>query len=250
MPISTVLTRQQLRDRLRRKIRYTGSAGATQDAQLNAELQDAVSEVYEILSSSSDGILDKEIQVTIASGDPNGQVPGERVPLPDDFRRVASLYVNRYPAEVSNPSQVHRLRNDVLQADATYDFYRRYYVSGASQDDAGAIVPEQLELYPAWAEGDIYSLLYVTLPPFLGDPTAPADDAASVDYMMDSVVRAIVARAGIASLSRDDEQGRARLLQEAMRAETEFAEARTQRAGGVRYLRDYDRTRNSSWRRW
>lgn len=167
------------------------------------------------------------------------------MPLPTDFRRISSLFIGQYEAQRSNPAELHRLRNyDAIAPSITGGQLGQYYtVSGPSQDDASQNVGPQLETFPDWREGQTYSLLYVTQPPDLGDPDDPADDAVVVDFLMEPVVRAVVARAGIRSLSRDDNEGRARLEAEYARATAEFDPARAVRAGGVRTLQSYDRGR-------
>ena len=238
MPIGTTFTRGQLRERLRSEIRYQGAAGATTDDALNFNLQLALSRVFEILSRTDQGILTTTLEVTIATGDPDGQVPGERVPLPADFRRVSSLLVNRYEAYRSNPSELHRLRNSRISQVGS--LRRKYTLSGPGQTTLEVSLPTQLEIYPGWVEGDVYSLLYVTQPPTLGDPADVLDDALIVDLLMEPVVRAVIARAGIRSLSRTDVQGQQRMAKEATEAEAEFDDARAVRGGDVRTLASYD----------
>lgn len=236
MPISTTYTRAQLRDLVADERRVTFS-GTAEKARVNRDIQIAVSRVWEILTRTDQGIGLATREVTIAEGALLDQVPGPSVPLPDDFRRVVALRVNGCEARRVPPAEMLAMRDALAAYGRGRHVQRPYYVSGPGQiTDAQLIttaVAARLEVYPDWAVGDQYTLLYVVQPPAL------LDDAAEIDLLMEPVVRYIVAMAAFRGTARDDQTERARLSGVMTEAAAEFDPARAVRAGGTRRLSDY-----------
>lgn len=243
-----IVTRSELRSQLRDEIRYVASSGAGSDAELNRRLQREVRRVWEKLTRTADGVGMGTLTKTIATGDPDGYVPGERVPLPDDFRRVSDIWVDKGAPELGTPAEVEGL---AVQGTAVpYRWPLLYYVDGPGQQSGGtAVVAQQIRLFPDWREGQVLTLLYVRQPPSLGDPEQPADDTIDVDLLAEPVVRYVVARAAVRSVSRDDAQGYQRALDEMAQAEDDFERTRALRVGSPLRLSSFQRRpgRTAPW---
>jgi hypothetical protein len=242
MPIGSIYSRAELRQRLRDEVLLATSSGAASDERLNRSLQVAINGVWDILIRSDQGIGVTTESLTIATGDPDGIVPGPSIPLPSDFRRLLDLRISNDQVERTTPSEMFRRRQDAAPSSR-----RTYYVGGPTQGPVdpttgiAAAVGATLETHPDLVDGDTIVMLYSTQPPDLGDPADPAQDVRTVDLLHDPVARYVVARAGMRALSRDDQEGRSRLAAEAAMAQAEFDPARAVRAGGIRRLSDYGR---------
>lgn len=234
------LTREALRRRLRRRIRYCSTAGAGSDELLNEWLQEEVSQVWERMVATSQGVGITTLRKTIAAGDPDGYVPGERVPLPANFRRLILLRVDKAEPDVSTPQELETFAE--IGAAVPGNSALLYYLDGPGQDTSGPLpapTQQQIRLYPDWLEGQALFLLYAVQPPTLGDPSDVGDDAIELDLIHEPAVRYIVARACVAAVSREDQQGYQRALEEQSMAEEEFTRALALRTGAPPPLRSY-----------
>lgn len=244
-----IVSRADLREQLRDEIRYAAPSGAGGDAELNRRLQRELRRVWERLTRTADGVGMGTLTKTIATGDPDGYVPGDRVPLPDDFRRVSEFWVDRATPVLGTPAEVEGLA--VQGTVVPYRVPLLYYIDGSGQQSGGtAVVAQQIRLFPAWREGQVMTLLYVRQPPSLGDPANPADDAIEVDLLAEPLVRYVVARAAVRSVSREDAQGYARAQEELAEAEDDFERTRALRVGSPLRLASFQRRpgRQAPWR--
>lgn len=243
-----ILTRAELLQRLRDLIKYVATSGAGSDAELNRRLQYQVSQVWERIIATSQGVGRATLTKTIAAADPDGYVPGEFVPLPSDFRRLELLLVNDREPDSSTPQELERLAvfgGTSVPGNAGLLFY----LDGPGQDTTvSPPVPkdQRIRLYPDWQEGQTLLAFYVVQPPTLGDPADPLDDTIALDLIHEPVVRYVVARACTDAVSREDQQGYQRAKDERADAEDEFTRALARRIGAPPPLSAY----RHSFRGW
>lgn len=233
-----LLTRAELRQRLRDLIKYVATSGAGSDAELNRRLQYQVSQVWERMVATSQGVGRATLRKTIAVAEPDGYVPGDFVPLPDDFRRLELLLVDGAEPRSATPQQLERAADGGPGGPGATLFY----LDGPGQDVT--VVPpvprdQRIRLYPGWRAGQTLLMFYVVQPPTLGDPANPAHDTYEIDLMHDPAVRYVVARACVDAVSREDEQGYQRAKEERADAEDEFTRALAKRIGAPPPLSSY-----------
>lgn len=234
------VTRENLRRRLRDIVKYVATSGAGSDADLNRHLQYAVSGVWDRMLRTAQGFGRGSLSKTIAVAEPDGYVPGDFVPLPDDFRRLELLLVDGREPISSTPMEVETIAAQGSIAPVTGGLL--YYLDGPGQDrtvDPPLVKEQRIRLYPPWAAGQVLSLGYVVQPPTLGDASDSGDDGITIDLVSDPVVRYTVARAAVDCVSREDQQGYQRAQQERVEAEDEMVRALSVRAGGPVSLRSY-----------
>lgn len=234
------ITRANLRRRLRDLIKYVATSGAGSDADLNRHLQYAVSAVWDRMLRTAQGFGRGALSKTIAALDPDGYVPGDFVPLPDDFRRLDLLLVDGLEPISSTPMEVETIA--AQSAASPIPGGLLYYLDGPGQDttvDPPVPKEQRIRLYPPWRAGQVLALGYVVQPPTLGDAADAGDDVIELDLVSDPVVRFVVARAAVDCVSREDQQGYQRAQQERVEAEDEMSRALSVRAGGPVSLRSY-----------
>jgi hypothetical protein len=243
------ITRADLRARLRDEIRYCSSSGAGADADLNRRLQRHVADVWEEMVATAQGVGMATLTKTIATGDPDGYEPGDRVPLPADFRRQSLLKVDRAEPTASTPQELESFAVDAVAVPGRGAL--RYYLEGPGQDTSvSPPVPtaQQIRLYPPWREGQVLTLVYVVQPPTLGDPADVADDVIELDLIHEPAVRYIVCSTAVDAVSREDDKGYQRALERCARAEDRFTRALARRAGPPPSLSSYRHRGGRQWR--
>jgi hypothetical protein len=244
-----IVTREDLRGRLRDEIRYCSTSGAAGDADLNRRLAREVARVWERMIATSQGVGMATLNKTIAVGEPDGFVPGERVPLPDDFRRLVLLRVDKSEPGASTPQELESLA--MASAPAPGNVALLYYLDGPGQDTSVSPpvpTPQQIRLYPDWRTGQVVLLVYAVQPPTIGDPADPTDDAIELDLIHEPAVRYVVARTLVRAVSREDQQGYQRAQEELEEAQDEFTRSLAMRAGPPPALSSY-RHRPGRWAR-
>lgn len=229
-----LVTREDLRQRLRDEVKYCSTAGAGADADLNRRLQREVNRVWERMTATAQNVGQATLSKTIAVAEPDGYVPGARVPLPADFRRAVQLLVDGQPPELRTAAKVEYLAESGVAAVGSVGHV--YYFDGPSQDTSGPTpVPtdQQIRLFPDWTAGQSLVLVYAVQPPTLGDPADAGDDGIELDLVHEPAVRLVVARACVRSVSREDQQGYLRAKDEQAEAEEEFTRALARREAGA-----------------
>jgi hypothetical protein len=243
------ITRESLRQRVRDEIRYCSTAGAGSDAELNRRLQRCVEDVWEEMVATAQGVGMATLTKTIATGDPDGYVPGDRVPLPDNFRRLSLLRVDRAEPWPSTPQETEAIAADVVGFPGNVALI--YYLDGPGQDtnvDPPVPTGQQIRLYPPWREGQVLVLTYVVQPPTLGDPDDAGDDVIELDLVHAPTVRYVVSSTAVDSVSREDDRGYQRAQERKAMAQNAFQRALAMRIGPPPSLRSYRHRGGAGWR--
>jgi hypothetical protein len=235
-----LLTRADLLQRLRDMIKYVAASGAGSSAELNRRLQYQVSQVWERMVSTAQGVGRATLSKTIAVADPDGYVPGDFVPLPSDFRRQELLLIDGQEPDTRTPQEIERwaAQGNLGAIGGVLSFY----LDGPGQDTTvSPPVPkdQRIRLFPAWQAGQSLVLHYVVQPPTLGDAADPLDDTIELDLIHEPSVRYIVARACVDAVSREDQNAYQRAKEERADAEDEFTRALARRVGPPPPLSSY-----------
>lgn len=224
--MSLLLTRADIRSRLRLEAQREANSGAYVDAKLNQAIQIATDQVWYELTRSDEGYGEVSVSFVIVAAAPGpGQaLAGDTLTLPANFLDLRALARIR-GSYVLVPDYYSRREYDqrALEFGTSTQFvHGRYLIEGPAYDDAGAEIPQRIRFDPALEAGETVRIGYVTR-----GPVWP-DDVQQFDMIAEAILGALVGFARVIATTRDDN--------------TDYAKAKQQLAESVqRFVADKKR---------
>lgn len=239
------ITRTEILERLRNVIHEQTSAGSYETSRLIPHLQYAIEEVWSDLTSSEDGVGRVHENFTVATGDPDGRVPGPALPLPSLLAMLVAVRRNGCRLRRGTPDR--REFGGGTVATTTLGDPAKYWIDGPNQniDSGGAVTLTAATLLtvPDWREGDVVEWVYTQNPPLLIAPNDPDQVDPTLEITLDllesSIVAAIVNLAATFATARGDESALQRARGEAQRVIANYFKRAHDRDRGVQVLSDF-----------
>lgn len=206
----------QITARMRTLMHERATDGAYSEEILREYAQIAYEEIYEDLVACTDGNGTFQLQKTIQVAEPDGYIPGSRVPIPENLLSIAVVRRQGVDMRKGSPDRRQLLDNYLTGATAGY-----WWIDGANQTTdpvTGLLINNRAVLLvtPPFSAGELLEIIYTEQAPLLTDPTDPDNDV-EVDLISNAIFNVVAALAAALAVARDDSKALTRARQEAER---------------------------------